>query len=114
MRISDWSSYVCSSDLLEPGPRDLPLTLYIVSTGGYRVSVASENQGRLKLVGAPWFIDYQLRLGRHDIDLRSPDSFEVVSSHARLDNYPVKIEIGETADKRAGRDRKSTRLNSSH
>lgn len=87
---------------LEPGPRDLPLTLYIVSTGGYRVSVASENQGRLKLVGAPWFIDYQLRLGRHDIDLRSPDSFEVVSSHARLDNYPVKIEIGETADKRAG------------
>ena len=87
---------------LEPGPRDLPLTLYVVSTGGYRVSVASENQGRLKLVGAPWFIDYRLQLGRYDLNLRSADSFEIISSRARFDNYPVKIEIGETADKRAG------------
>lgn len=87
---------------LEPGIRDLPLTLYVVSTGGYRVSVASENQGRLKLAGGQWFVDYRLRLGRHDLDLRAPDSFDVVSSRARFDNYPVKIEIGETAGKRAG------------
>src|SRR3546814_6879431 len=50
---------------LEPGIRDLPLTLYVLSTGGYRVSVASENQGRLKLAGGQWFVDYRLRqIGR--------------------------------------------------
>lgn len=87
---------------LEPGTKALPLTLYVISTGGYRVSVSSENQGRLKHEGAEWYVDYRLRLGRYDLDLRSPDSFEIVSNRARFDNYPVRIEIGETAGKRAG------------
>ena len=87
---------------LQPGAQDLPLTLYVVSTGGYRVSVSSENQGRLKHDNAQWFVDYRLRLGRHALDLSAPDSFEIVSRRARFDNYPVKIEIGETDDKRAG------------
>ena len=87
---------------LEAGTKALPLTLYVVSTGGYRVSVSSENQGRLKHEGAEWYVDYRLRLGLHDLDLTSPDSFEIVSNRARFDNYPVRIEIGETAGKRAG------------
>lgn len=87
---------------LVPGTKDLPITLYVISTGGYRVSIASENQGRLKHESAQWFVDYRLRLGRHDLDLTSPDSFEIVSRRARFDNYPVRIEIGETAGKRAG------------
>lgn len=87
---------------LSPGAKDLPITLYVISTGGYRVSIASENQGRLKHESAQWFVDYRLRLGRHDLDLTSPDSFEIVSNRARFDNYPVRIEIGETAGKRAG------------
>lgn len=87
---------------LTPGTKELPITLYVVSTGGYRVSVASENQGRLKHESAGWYVDYRLRLGRYDLDLTSPDSFEIVSNRARFDNYPVRIEIGETAGKRAG------------
>ena len=74
----------------------------MLSTGGYRVTVSSENNGRLKHKDAQWFVDYRLTLGRHSLDLSSPDGFEIVSNRARFDNYPVKIEIGETAGKRAG------------
>lgn len=87
---------------LSPGTKNLPITLYVISTGGYRVSIASENQGRLKHESAQWFVDYRLRLGIYDLDLTSPDSIEIVSRRARFDNYPVRIEIGETANKRAG------------
>lgn len=88
---------------LEKGSKDLPITLYVLSTGGYRVSVSSENQGRLKHQNALWYVDYRLRLGRYDLDLASPDGFEIVSNRARFDNYPVRIDIGETAGKRAGK-----------
>lgn len=87
---------------LEKGEKDLPLTLYVISTGGYSVTAASENQGRLKNDNGQWFVNYRLRLGIHDLNLSSPDSFEVISDRARFDNYPVAIEIGETANKRAG------------
>ncbi|KTE17355.1 hypothetical protein [Sphingopyxis sp. H115] len=87
---------------LVPGTKDLPITLYVISTGGYRVSVVSENQGRLKHENAGWYVDYRLRMGRFDLDLTSPAGFEIVSNRARFDNYPVRIEIGETAGKRAG------------
>ncbi len=87
---------------LVPGTKDLPITLYVISTGGYRVSVVSENQGRLKHENAAWYVDYRLRMGRFDLDLTSPAGFEIVSNRARFDNYPVRIEIGETAGKRAG------------
>lgn len=87
---------------LVPGTKDLPLTLYVISTGGYRVSVVSENQGRLKHESAGWYVDYRLKMGRFDLDLTSPAGFEIISDRARFDNYPVRIEIGETAGKRAG------------
>lgn len=87
---------------LERGPKQLPLTLYVVSTGGYSVSATSENQGRLKNDNGQWFVDYRLRLGLHNLNLSAPDGFTIVSERARFDNYPVAIEIGETAGKRAG------------
>src|SRR5690606_29933000 len=53
---------------LEPGSKDLPVILYVVTTGGYRVSVSSENQGRLKHESAQWFVDYRMRVGPYDLD----------------------------------------------
>lgn len=87
---------------LSPGTKNLPVTIYVISTGGYRVSVASENQGRLKHESSQWFVDYRLRLGSYDINLSTSDNIEIVSARARFDNYPLQIEVGETAGKRAG------------
>ncbi len=87
---------------LEPGERQLPVTLYVFSTGAYRVSVSSLNQGRLKHESAQWYVDYRMWLGRQTLDLSAPDGFDVVADHWHFDDYPVRIEIGETAGKRAG------------
>lgn len=98
------SRAVASVDLgeLSQGAKDLPLMVYVISTGGYRVSASSENLGRLKHADAPWFVNYRLRLGDRQLDLSAVDGFEVNSLRARSDNYPVRIEIGDTAKKRAG------------
>lgn len=87
---------------LEPGVKDLPVSLYVVTTGGYRVSISSENQGRLKHQSAQWFIDYRMQVGRYDLDLTREAAFEISSDRARMDDYPVRIEIGQTGAKRAG------------
>lgn len=87
---------------LEPGVRKLPVTLYVVSTGAYRVSVSSLNQGRLKHVNAPWYVNYRMWLGSQSLDLSELDGFDVPSAHWHFDDYPVRIEIGETDGKRAG------------
>ncbi len=87
---------------LKSGVQDLPFTVFVASTGGYRVAVSSENRGRLKHESLPWFIDYRLRIGQFDLNLSTSAGFQVVSDRARLDNYPVTIDIGETQAKRAG------------
>lgn len=88
--------------VLKPGRKELPLALYVASTGGYRVTVSSENAGRLKHRDAEWYVSYQMRMGRHPLHLDSPDSFEVASSRARLDDYPLDIILGATENRRAG------------
>lgn len=87
---------------LTRGFRPLPASLYVISTGGYRVSASSLNQGRLKHASSSWFVSYRLFLGKFGLDLRRSDSFEVVSERARNDSYPVSIEIGDVEGKRAG------------
>ncbi|MFV0643088.1 MAG: hypothetical protein ACK5NN_01085 [Sphingomonadaceae bacterium] len=87
---------------LTPGRKNLPLTLYVHSTGGYRVSVSSENGGRLKHQSSAWFVPYDLTMGRHRLRLSAPDGFEVPSQQARFDDYPLEVEISETEGKRAG------------
>ncbi|MNJ28833.1 hypothetical protein D3C77_233840 [compost metagenome] len=87
---------------LSQGARVLNSSVYVHSTAGYRMSVTSENLGKLRQAGTPWFIDYGLRVGTRNINLSAPDSLEVVSSQARRDDYPLTVWIGDTTGKRAG------------
>lgn len=87
---------------LTPGPKELSAVLYVLSTGGYRVSVGSANEGRLRLGTTEWYVDYELAVGDRQMDLSTPDSFEVVSRRARLDDYPLSVQIGDVSGRRAG------------
>ena len=87
---------------LTQGVRQLRTTLYILSTAGYSVSVASQNQGRLRQGASEWYVPYGLALGDRDIDLSRGGRVDVVARRARLDDYPLTISVGNTAGKRAG------------
>lgn len=86
---------------LSQGARPLGATLYVASTGGYSISVTSQNQGRLSQ-GAGWFVPYVLTLDGQAVDLSGEGRREVVSRRPRLDDYPLAIVVGETEGKRAG------------
>lgn len=87
---------------LSEGVRALNTSVYVHSTGGYRVSVTSQNLGKLRQAGTPWYIKYGLQMGARDVNLRAPYSFDVVSAQARNDDYPLTVRIGDTSGKRAG------------
>ncbi|MFN3537835.1 MAG: hypothetical protein ACK4Y4_10340 [Brevundimonas sp.] len=87
---------------LTPGPKPLSAALYVMSTGGYRVSVGSANGGRLRMGATDWYVDYELEVGAHRMNLATPDGFEVVSRRARADDYPLSVRIGDVAGRRAG------------
>src|SRR3546814_8829467 len=99
MRIRDWSSDVCSSDLIVSPPRSGSTLLYLLAVQKYRLSYFSNfamacpaSPALLTLLGAP---------------------FGACAGGASLDNS-----FGETpgwnGPNQGYRDRKSTRLNSSH
>src|SRR3546814_4445077 len=98
MRISDWSSDVCSSDLAEAAGEmlaakgfDFDLTFTSVQTRAIRtLNIALEKMGRLWL---PTEKDWRLN-ERHYGGLTGLNKAETAERH--------------------GEDRKSTRLNSSH
>lgn len=87
---------------LVEGVKPLNTSLYVRSTGGYRVSVTSLNQGRLRQAGTDWYVDYGLKLGARDIALGGAQSFDVSPSRARNDDYPLTVRIGDVAGKLAG------------
>lgn len=87
---------------LSQGARALNTSVYVQSTAGYRVSVTSQNLGKLRQAGTSWYIDYGLQLGSRQVNLAAPYSFDVVSAQARNDDYPLTVQIGETSGKRAG------------
>ncbi len=87
---------------LSQGTRALNTSVYVHSTAGYRVSVTSQNLGKLRQAGTNWSIDYGLQLGARDVNLTAPYSFNVVSAQARRDDYPLTVRIGDTTGKRAG------------
>ncbi|MFZ4164785.1 hypothetical protein [Brevundimonas sp. NPDC058933] len=87
---------------LTEGPRPLNASLYVHSTGGYRVSITSANQGRLRQGASGWYVDYRLKVGPQNINLQGSDTFSVVSQTARQDDYPLSVRIGDVAGKRAG------------
>ncbi|MFA4940773.1 hypothetical protein [Brevundimonas sp.] len=87
---------------LTRGVRQLRTTLYVLSTAGYSVSVASQNRGRLRQGTSEWYVPYGLALGDRDMDLSRGGRVDVVSRRARLDDYPLTINVGSTVGKRAG------------
>src|SRR3546814_8107912 len=90
LRISDWSSDVCSSDLSAFQPEDVQLC--------YQIAV----HGRRDL---PWAPDP--RLGFEMTVLR-------MAAFRPDDGSPAPTSAGPSSASRTGGDRKSTRLNSSH
>lgn len=98
------SNGVATIDLgdLTTGTRSLDTTLYVLSTGGYSVSVSSKNQGQLRHSAGDWAIGYGLGIGEHQMSLSSPREITVTSSRARFDDYPLSVSIGSVAGKRAG------------
>jgi hypothetical protein len=87
---------------LSQGTRALNTSVYVHSTAGYRVSVTSQNLGKLRQAGTSWYIDYGLQMGSREVNLTVPYSFDVVSAQARNDDYPLTVWIGDTSNKRAG------------
>jgi hypothetical protein len=87
---------------LTEGGRSLNTSLYVLSTGGYRVSVTSANSGRLRQGTSEWYVPYDLSMGDRAVNLAAGDQLEVVSRRPRLDDYPLAINIGSTAGRRAG------------
>src|SRR3546814_9781395 len=94
MRISDWSSDVCSSDLLEVG------VLFGIGRGGTAWPDERCVEGRRLEAGCDIGIDHHL-IGRLPIGAHFP------GDEIRRGIIGLRPEAG-------GRDRKSTRLNSSH
>lgn len=87
---------------LSSGSRSLGTSLFVQSTGGYRVSVESSNQGRLRLGVSQWYVDYSLAVGSNSMNLAVGDDFEVLSSQQRNDDYPLSVNIGDVSGRRAG------------
>src|SRR3546814_4961540 len=98
MRISDWSSDVCSSDLLpEQFRRNMPRRLIPLALACALIAGCTTPESRL--------------------DLDSTDTgTEFLYVAEDYDLYPVRRPEGEAwrAQELRARDRKSTRLNSSH
>lgn len=87
---------------LTPGPRDLAVELYVLSTRGYQISVTSENQGRLRMGKTDWYIDYGLRLGGETLNLTSGDEVRVMNARRNRDSYPLGLSVGSVTGARAG------------
>lgn len=87
---------------LTAGSKSLGTSLFVFSTGGYRVSVESSNHGRLRQGASEWYIDYGLAIGQEGMNLQAGDDFEVVSHRARADDYPLSVTIGDVTARRAG------------
>lgn len=88
---------------LSSGATNLPVTLYVLSTGGYRISVQSENGGVLKLSeSGQWMVPYSLALGGRAINLSRGGYLDIPGGDFRSDDHPLTIEVGDASEKRAG------------
>lgn len=87
---------------LTQGGRRLNTSLYVLSTGGYSVSVTSANDGQLRQGASGWAVPYGLAIGDRVMNLTRGDRLEVVSNRPRIDDYPLSITLGSTEGRRAG------------
>src|SRR3546814_3586559 len=106
MRISDWSSDVCSSDLAPPGPRQAQSDAPVLANASPRARISRR---ALLLPAGHRHLPDQDRAG---VDVRTRVD---VAAH-RLDVAEHRLEVAGDGDAVDGvrEDRKSTRLNSSH
>jgi len=87
---------------LTEGSRQLNTTLYVLSTAGYSVSVSSANAGQLRLGATDWYVPYTLTVGNLKVDLASSQALQIPSLRARLDDYPLAVNVGTVGGRRAG------------
>ena len=87
---------------LQPGPRSLRTSLYVLSTAGYSVSITSDNAGQLRLGQSDWYVDYSLGLDNKRFDLTTVATVTQPSRRARADDYDLSVDIGSVEGKRAG------------
>src|SRR3546814_4935261 len=97
MRISDWSSDVCSSDLIANG----------FATGFVNTST-------LHFAGLIIAADYSLDIGGIAPNSDGRNMMRFGTKVFYTDRYDQQRFAGEPVTEAAGTDRKSTRLNSSH
>src|SRR3546814_6790986 len=117
MRISDWSSDVCSSDLVDPArPRRRARSARRAGAGGAaRGDTGAGPCPRADRVKTVTILGATGSVGTSTLDLieRAPERFEVLALTANRDAAGLAAAAIRTRAKRAV-DRKSTRLNSSH
>lgn len=89
---------------LVEGGINLPLQVWIRSTGGYRVAVSSRNKGRLVLAqDSSWSVPYRLILGSRPINLGTGGQVESRrGTGLEEDAYDLRLVVGDTARRRAG------------
>ncbi|WP_341022856.1 hypothetical protein [Brevundimonas diminuta] len=89
---------------LAEGGTNLPLQVWVKSTGGYRVAVSSRNKGRLVLAeDSSWWVPYRLNLGNRPINLGTGGQVESrKGTGLGEDAYDLQLQVGETARRRAG------------
>jgi hypothetical protein len=89
---------------LAEGGTNLPLQVWVKSTGGYRVAVSSRNKGRLVLAeDSSWWVPYRLSLGNRPINLGTGGQVESRKGPGLgEDAYDLHLQVGETARRRAG------------
>src|SRR3546814_5859522 len=117
MRISDWSSDVCSSDLISIGGRSLKVRIPQGVTAGQTIRLAGQGtQGGDLLLELEFAPHPQFKLDGRDITT----TVNVAPWEAALGGKIAVPTLGGTVEltlasnSRSGQDRKSTRLNSSH
>ncbi|MEG1452648.1 hypothetical protein [Brevundimonas sp.] len=90
-------------DLTQNGVVPLNAKVYVRASSGYQVTVTSQNGGLLLHEQPGWAIPYGLRLGGTDINLGVPHVMSSRESRARVDDYPLRIDVRDIGAKRAGR-----------
>lgn len=89
--------------ITQDGPVPLNARIYVRSSSSYQVTVTSRNGGTLNHDLAGWSIPYGLTLGGQQINLGAPHVVTSREDRARVDDYPLGIQLRDVAGKRAGR-----------
>jgi hypothetical protein len=89
---------------LQEGIAEVPLQLRVQSTGRYKLTLASRNNGRLQLPGTDWFVPYGLAIDGQSVELAggSGEYSSPAGQGLRRDSLPLRFRVGDVSDRRAG------------